>query len=536
VSAGPVGPAGVAGPKIFISYRREETDFAAGWLFERLEGRFGAQVFQDVDSIEPGDDFAEVITAAVGSCDVLLVLIGDQWLTIEGEDGRRRLDDPDDFVRLEIEAALARDIRVIPILVGKARLPRADELPPSLAKLVRRHAHELTSQAFDTSRLLKVLDKTLAESRMPEVAADSMRATVVMPPELGAAAAPHEAGEPDEVWTEDGEPEVVPTPEPPESVPRPAKRGTRTIVFASVGAIAVAAVAIALLTSGGDDGDQASTPGIPVGDMPVGITVGDGHVWTANRLGASVSMVDPETNESNEIEVDVDGVEPEGVSVGNGSVWVTDGNGDTVTRLSSTDGSFQGTVQVGSAPGDLAIGLGSVWVANKDSDNISRVDLENPDEVTTIPTGQSDPYGVAFGKGDVWVTNRESNTVSRIDGDSGDVIEPDIPVGPNPKGIAVSAEAVWVANTDDGTVTRIDFARGPAPISVGGQPRGVVALSGSIWVTDADHDTVVRLDENGDEIERIPVGAAPESITADLETETVWVANGEANTVTKITP
>jgi hypothetical protein len=157
-----------ASGRIFISYRREETAYPAGWLYDRLADRFGGrQVFKDVDSIQLGDDFVEVITRAVGSCDVLVALIGDQWLTITDAHGRRRLDDPDDFVRLEIEAALTRNVRVIPILVDGARMPRADELPDSLVKLVRRQALELSPARFefDTSRLLKVLDLTLAEVR-----------------------------------------------------------------------------------------------------------------------------------------------------------------------------------------------------------------------------------------------------------------------------------------------------------------------------------------------------------------------------------
>lgn len=161
------GPPAASG-RIFISYRREETAYPAGWLYDRLADRFGGrQVFKDVDSIQLGDDFVEVITRAVGSCDVLVALIGDQWLTITDAHGRRRLDDPDDFVRLEIEAALTRNVRVIPILVDGARMPRADELPDSLVKLVRRQALELSPARFefDTSRLLKVLDLTLAEVR-----------------------------------------------------------------------------------------------------------------------------------------------------------------------------------------------------------------------------------------------------------------------------------------------------------------------------------------------------------------------------------
>jgi hypothetical protein len=154
--------------RIFISYRRDETAYPAGWLFDRLAQHFGAtQIFKDVDSIELGDDFVQVISRAVGSCDVLLALIGDQWLTVTDSHGRRRLDDPDDFVRLEIEAALKRNVRIIPILVEGASMPRADELPAGLTGLVRRQALELSPSRFeyDTSRLLKVLDMTLAEVR-----------------------------------------------------------------------------------------------------------------------------------------------------------------------------------------------------------------------------------------------------------------------------------------------------------------------------------------------------------------------------------
>jgi hypothetical protein len=179
--------------RIFISYRREETAYPAGWLFDRLAGRFGAaQVFKDVDSIELGDDFVEVITRAVGSCDVLLALIGDQWVTIADERGRRRLDDPNDFVRLEIEAALSRGVRLIPILVGAASMPPEDGLPESLAPLVRRQALELSPARFDfdTSRLLKVLDRTLAEVKSTAQLGASIPTPMATAPDLSLTAPP----------------------------------------------------------------------------------------------------------------------------------------------------------------------------------------------------------------------------------------------------------------------------------------------------------------------------------------------------------
>jgi hypothetical protein len=123
------------------------------------------QVFKDVDSIEPGDDFVERITAAVSSCDVLLALIGEQWLTVTDENGHRRLDDPRDYVRVEIETALGRKIRVIPILVDEARMPHANQLPATLAPLARRNAVEINPETFDTRRLITAVHKTLAEEQ-----------------------------------------------------------------------------------------------------------------------------------------------------------------------------------------------------------------------------------------------------------------------------------------------------------------------------------------------------------------------------------
>ena len=146
-------------PGIFICHRREDAAYPAGWLFDRLAARFGATaIFNDVESIRLGDDFAEQILTAVGSCAVLLVVIGRRWLTATGSVGRR-LDDAADIVRLEIEAALIRSVRVIPVLVDGAQMPRANELPASLQALARRQAVELRSGSFgvDTDRLMAVL-------------------------------------------------------------------------------------------------------------------------------------------------------------------------------------------------------------------------------------------------------------------------------------------------------------------------------------------------------------------------------------------
>ncbi len=151
--------------RIFISYRRKENAWPARQLYGVLVEHFPEQVFKDIDSIDPGDEFVKRMTAAVESCDVLLALIGPQWLTITNEKGQRRLDDPEDYVRLEIEAALTRKIRVIPILVDDVPMPDADELPATLAPLVDRQAVEINPVTFDTERLITTVQKTLAEEQ-----------------------------------------------------------------------------------------------------------------------------------------------------------------------------------------------------------------------------------------------------------------------------------------------------------------------------------------------------------------------------------
>src|SRR3954454_3717472 len=107
-------------PLIFISYRRTDAAGHAGRLYDRLVDRFGqASVFKDLDSMEPGADFVEVIQETVARCDALIAVIGRDWTAAE-QGGSRRLDDPEDWVRLEIANALTRKIRVVPVLVAGA--------------------------------------------------------------------------------------------------------------------------------------------------------------------------------------------------------------------------------------------------------------------------------------------------------------------------------------------------------------------------------------------------------------------------------
>lgn len=150
---------------IFISYRRQDSQSAAGRLADHLREHMAeVPIFRDVETIEPGIDFVDAIGKALGSCGILLAIIGPRWSTMTDHGGKRRLDDANDYARLEIATALKRsDVRVIPVLVEGATMPGADELPEELKPLARRNAIELTDKRweFDVSTLIDTLRKAL---------------------------------------------------------------------------------------------------------------------------------------------------------------------------------------------------------------------------------------------------------------------------------------------------------------------------------------------------------------------------------------
>jgi hypothetical protein len=161
--------------RIFLSYRRDDSSGHAGRLYDRLSQHFGrANLFMDVDTIALGLDCVEAIQDAVGACDVLLAVIGRQWLTSTDAQGQRRLDNPEDFVRIEITTALERRIRVIPVLVGGASMPRSTELPDVLQPLARRQALVVGDHFHsDVDRLLAALETVFgAASSSGQLAAE----------------------------------------------------------------------------------------------------------------------------------------------------------------------------------------------------------------------------------------------------------------------------------------------------------------------------------------------------------------------------
>ncbi len=149
---------------IFISYRRQDSAGFTRTLGKKLAERYGEDsIFRDLEDIEAGNDFVVEIEEAVSSCKVLIAIIGPHWSNIKNKQGMRRLENPHDFVRLEIESALKRDIPVLPVTVNGAVWPPAEVLPESLQVLLRHQAHDLSDKQgrwdYDVDQLMKRLDK-----------------------------------------------------------------------------------------------------------------------------------------------------------------------------------------------------------------------------------------------------------------------------------------------------------------------------------------------------------------------------------------
>jgi YVTN family beta-propeller protein len=552
--------------RIFISYRRDDSQGFARSIHDRLAQHFGGEaVFRDINDIEPGRPWEEAIDQALVSCDVFVLLIGRGWLDATDDEGKRRIDDPEDRHRREIETAIDRRIRMFVVLMEDAHMPRRKQLPQTspgqeyggVALVPALHALRIADHAFDygIEELIANIERASEQAHESEVArqreaAEDLQREAEAERDREAegqlAADEQERKRAEEEARRRAEAEERARAE--EERKRAAERATegeitkddeaerrrRLLTFAAVGlgALVVVVVALVIASSGGDGGGAAvdGAP-IPVGDLPVALVYDNGGLWVANRRDGSVSRIEDGESPKASDETSVGG-DPEGIAVAAGTVLVSDGAGDSLSVIDQ-NGDLGQPITVNLRPASIAVAGDTAWVANEGSRSVSR--LAPPDENQSIPVGDG-PYGVASGAGAVWVTNRGEGTVSRINTTTHKV-DDTIPVGANPKGIAVGDDAVWVANTDDNTVSRIDLTSLTADdeISVEDEPRGVVSAFGSVWVTNGGSDSVSRIDpEEGEVVQTIAVGAEPEGITAGPDS--VWVANGGDNTVTRITP
>jgi len=146
--------------RIFISYRRDDSQWAAGRLSDSLEAYFGdGRVFRDIEDIAGGANFGNVIHETLRAADAVVVLIGKDWLSVSDSGGNRRLDDPDDWVAKEIAAALEKGLPVYPVLLEDTPMPRANELPEMLWPLTRYNAVSISDSRWqaDVTRLAKIV-------------------------------------------------------------------------------------------------------------------------------------------------------------------------------------------------------------------------------------------------------------------------------------------------------------------------------------------------------------------------------------------
>ncbi len=377
-----------AGFAIVLNYRREDTAGHAGRLYDALVREFGEErVFMDIDAIEPGVDFVEVIEHAVESCDAFVSVIGKQWLSVKNSEGLRRLDDPDDYVRMEIEAALRRDVLLIPVLVQEADMPTADDLPASLAPLARRNAIELRDASWrhDVDRFVHALREELEEK-------DGAGTTDGAPP--GGGTGPTGGGD---------------------------RRRFRLVaaVVAAIALVALALVAVLLLRDGSSEEPEAGDGDALATEEVIAVDVG-GRIYTANPDGSGVEAL-PGTGFATAPDWSPDG-QRLAVSRG-GNIWIVDPGGDGERQLTSgpevdnspawsPDGkriAFDRQPE----PGERA----DIWLVNANGSPRAREVTRGPNATGAAPTWSPGGERIAFQRRfHIWVMADDGTSEQRIDG------------------------------------------------------------------------------------------------------------------------
>src|SRR5918995_102598 len=306
----------------------------------------------------------------------------------------------------------------------------------------------------------------------------------------------------------------------PSAQPKRPRRGA--LVAAIVVGIALVAVSMPLLTSGGegvdiransvarmDPADGTVELAEELGQRPGASAVGLGSLWVAQPDRGVVTRLDLDDGSiSDTIPV---GSAPAGVAVGEGSVWVTNAVDGTVDRIVAETGAVTQTIPVGSAPSGIAVGGGALWIADSNGAALLRVDPSSED-VEAVPLAGL-PSGVAYTPEGVWVSIAP-DSVARIDPADPEVVLTQR-VGNGPTAVAAAFGSIWVANHLDGTVTRLEPSTGgiQASIDVGRGPIALVPAAGSLWVANEFDDSVVSIDpETNSPSEPVPVGGAAASL------------------------
>jgi YVTN family beta-propeller protein len=550
---------------VFLSYRREETRHIAGRLADRLAERLGPeQVFMDVDTIEPGADFAAVIAREVVSCRILIALIGPTWLTSTGRWRRRRLDDPDDFVVLEIRAALERGIPVIPVLVDGAVMPDRSDLPEGLQRLARRNAVLLDHATFrsDLTNLLNAVDRILStpaqQAIEPTVDADADVADRAIPTPQGPPQRTAESDRPGVLPA--GKRKVVGAHHPSLSTAARTQFSSTRWSRPRPWILLPAAIVIGLSMAGGilllatnnslpNNSLPTVTATVPVGDNPRDVAVApDGHAYITHPNSDSVSVLD---TGSNKVTATVPvGDNPRDVAVApDGHAYITNNYSDSVSVLDTGSNTVIATVPVGHFPEGVAVAPDGrhAYITHYDpysSDSVSVLDTGSNTVTATVPVGGDYSVGVAVAPDGrhAYITHADSDSVSVVDTGSNRVTAT-IRVGDYPVGVAVAPDGhhAYITHAGSDSVSVVDTGsnRVTATIRVGDYPVGVaVAPDGHhayITHTDSESDSVSVVDTGSNRVTAtIRVGDGSESVAVAPDGRHAYVPNPNSDSVSVI--
>lgn len=483
-------------PSIFISYRVKDASFPAAIVYTRLRRFFGPKaVFRDVDSLGAGDLYNDRIRLALQSSRVMVVVIDRGWLAAADSDGNKRLSNTHDWVRREIATALARGIRIIPLLVDETRMPGDNELPYDIKGLAlasaRRLRHE--SMAQDCTRLVREIHRYGVRRRA------AVRATTVSLSGVILAATPLAGFY---LIRHDGHANM-------------SKSGHKSSAFIA-----------------NDDLTRATV--IPTGRGPFAIALGKTEAWVVNNNGNSVTEIGRQlTAPTVTIKV---GNHPVGVAIDQkGDAWVSNNGSGTVMRIAPGARRPDLTVRTLAGPSEMVFDRGDIWLAETGGDMVARVNPETGKIVKQIHVSGG-PATIAASGGEIWTGDINNNSITEIDANTNTVADV-VSIGRTVLGVAVSPGAVWVATPatgssgDELTEVNLGAGRNLSEIDVPALPSGVAASGSTVWLTCVNAGLVVRVGMGSLQIAgEYPVGQGPSHVA--VSGNQVWVTNLDDNTVT----
>jgi streptogramin lyase len=302
-------------------------------------------------------------------------------------------------------------------------------------------------------------------------------------------------------------------------------------------ALAATVIALVLIVDGDGDGN-GGTQRIPVGVAPAGVAVSPGAVWTSNSGSGSVTRIDSDTLDTEEIQLSAD-ARPSGIAVGVGAVWVTNPEASKLVRIDPATDDITNRLTLAGSPSGVAVGAGYVWVALRTRP--ARIVKLDPRANPPQPVGSFDvpngPQDLKVGHGAVWVTSTSTPNVTRIDLADDGISQ--IPTGSQSYAVAVGGGSVWATNHKAGELTRIDPVERRADsrgIPVGQQPDGVAADGSGVWVVNKGDDRLVLIDPRPPyhQLREVKVGESPSDVA--LGEDAVWVVNLGSNSVSRVEP